>query len=274
MKNWKRAAAIAGVIVLLGVFCLPMVFAFGTGGDSENAFRGALAAAIMVPIMAYILLLGYRFFGRKKPGKEEENRMIDNIIFDVGQVLMQFDWEGYLKGFGFSPEKYEKIADATFRSSVWDERDRGLYEEEEYLRQFVALAPEYETDIREIIRRSYDTISLFPYAETWVKYLKQQGYHLYILSNYSQYMLDHTKQKMAFLKYMYGVVFSCEVQELKPEAAMYQKILSLYGLKAHRSVFIDDRKVNCEGAEALGIRTILFKSMKQAAEELKKLGVE
>ena len=57
MKNWKRAAAIAGVIVLLGVFCLPMVFAFGTGGDSENAFRGALAAAIMVPIMAYILLL-------------------------------------------------------------------------------------------------------------------------------------------------------------------------------------------------------------------------
>ena len=29
MKNFKRAAAILGVVVLLAVCCLPMIFAFG-----------------------------------------------------------------------------------------------------------------------------------------------------------------------------------------------------------------------------------------------------
>ncbi len=56
-----------------------------------------------------------------------------------------------------------------------------------------------------------------PYADTWVKYLKSKGYHLYILSNYSSYMLDHTKKELTFRKEMDGEVFSCYVNQLKPE---------------------------------------------------------
>ena len=274
MKNWKRAAAIGGVVLLLLVFCLPMVFAFGDSEGSQAAFRGALAAAILVPVMAYIFLLGFKFFGRKKTVQETEERMIENIIFDVGKVLVEFDWEGYLKSFGFSEDKYEKIADATFRNQIWNERDRGLYDEEEYVRQFCAEAPEYEADIREVMRRSPETIHAFDYAETWVKYLKNQGYRLYILSNYSNYMLERNKDEMGFLKYMDGVVFSCQVQELKPEREIYQKLLDMYDLKPEKSVFLDDRKENCEGAQALGIHTIQFRDLKQAALELEKLGVK
>ena len=33
-----------------------------------------------------------------------------------------------------------------------------------------------------------------PYADTWVKYLKSKGYHVYILSNYSKlYAGSHQK---------------------------------------------------------------------------------
>lgn len=273
MKNWKRAAAVVGAVLLLFVFCLPMVFAFGSSEGSQSAFRGALAAAVLVPVMAYIFLLGLKFFGRKKPA-EEKKRMIENIIFDVGMVLVDFDWKGYLKSFGFSEEKYEKIADAVFRSQIWNERDRGLYDEEEYLRRFCAEAPEYAEDIREVLRRSPETIHSFDYAETWVKYLKNQGYHLYILSNYSDYTLEHTKGEMAFLKYMDGVVFSCEVKELKPEPEIYQKLLSMYDLDPAKSVFLDDRAENCRGAEAFGIHAILFRDLKQAAAELEKMGVK
>lgn len=273
MKNWKRAAAIVGVVLLLLVFCLPMVFAFGDSEGSQAAFRGALAAAILVPVMAYMFLLGFRFFGRKK-SVQENDRMIENIIFDVGKVLVSFEWEKYLKSFGFSGEKYEKIADATFRSQIWNERDRGLYDEEEYVRQFCAEAPEYAEDIKEVMRRSPETIRAFDYAETWVKYLKNQGYHLYILSNYSNYMLERNKEEMPFLKYMDGAVFSCQVQELKPEPGIYRKLLDMYGLKPDKSVFLDDRKENCQGAEAFGIRTIQFHDLKQAAAELEKMGVK
>lgn len=273
MKNWKRAAALAGVVLLLVVFCLPMIFAFGSSEDSQAAFRGALASAILVPVMAYIFLLGYRFFGRKKP-EEEKDGMIENIVFDVGNVLVGFEWENYLKGFGFSQEKYEKIADATFRNQIWNERDRGLYDEEEYVRQFITQAPEYADDIREVVRRSPEAIIKRDYTLTWVKYLKSQGYHLYILSNYSEFALKYNRPDMDFLKYMDGVIFSCEVKELKPEPGIYEKLLSAYQLDPAKSVFLDDRADNCQGARDMGMYAIQFHDFKQAAAELEKLGVK
>lgn len=271
MKNGKRILAILGIVILLAAACLPMVFAFGSGKDGGAWFKASLAVAVFVPILAYAMTLMYRFLGKKN---KEKTGMIQNVIFDVGNVLVDFQWEKYLDGFGFPKEKRERIADATFRSITWNERDRGTLKEEEYIRQFVDGAPEYEQEIREVIRRSGETISRFDYAVTWVKYLKEQGYHLYILSNYSEYMLEQTRKNMDFLKYMDGIIFSCEVKELKPEAGIYQKLLDTYGLDPECSVFLDDRKENCEGAEKFGIHTIQFQNFKQAASDLKKMGVE
>lgn len=276
MKKLKRYAALLAVVVLLAAFGLPMVFAlkgWDEGSFSRGLFQASLLGAFFVPVMAFVILMVYRILQDRNP-KQEENRMIKNVIFDVGNVLLDFDWETYLNSFDFSEEEYEKIADATFRSPIWNERDRGLYQEEDYIRQFVAKAPEYEADIREVMRRSPETLHRFPYSETWVKYLKKQGYHLYILSNYSQYMLEKTRDIMDFLKYMDGIVFSCEVRELKPEEGIYKKLLNMYQLEPEKSVFLDDRAENCEGARACGIHAIQFKDFKQAANELEKLGVK
>lgn len=271
MKKFKRYAALLGGILILVVFCLPMVFAFGDGKNSAGMFRASLGAAILTPVLLYIFLMVYRIFGNKK-SKEDKN--MENIIFDVGNVLVQFSWEAYLKDFGFPKEKYEKIADATFRSNTWNERDRGLQSEEEYVAQMVEKAPEYEEDIREVMRRSDETILPMEYAETWVKYLKNQGYHLYILSNYSENMLEKTRPQMTFLKHMDGIIFSCDVKQIKPEADIYRTLLERFGLNPEKSVFIDDRDDNCEAARAQGIHAIEFKSFKQAVAELEKLGIK
>ena len=42
--------------------------------------------------------------------------MIKNIVFDVGKVLVDFDWRGYMDTLGYSPEVYEKVANATVLS--------------------------------------------------------------------------------------------------------------------------------------------------------------
>ena len=142
--------------------------------------------------------------------------------------------------------------------------------------EFIAALPaEYEADVKRVIEESGKTIGIKDYAETWTGYLKSQGYHLYILSNYSQFMLDQTRPgKMPFLKNMDGVIFSCEVQQIKPEADIYETLLSRFGLKPEVSVFLDDRPENCEAARKLGIHVIEFHDLKQAAKELEKLGVK
>ncbi len=70
----------------------------------------------------------FKYLSKKKEEKPETGG-IKNVIFDVGQVLVDYDWETYLDSFGFAPEKRERIAKATFQSPVWEERD------EDYMRR-------------------------------------------------------------------------------------------------------------------------------------------
>ena len=276
MADWLAVlieCVIVGVIVLLVIFCLPMYFAL-KGDFSQKEFMASLFTVMFVAVMCYVILMLFKYLNKKKDGQEKSS-MIKNVVFDVGLVLVEFNWQDYLDSFGFDEEKRERIAKATFQSSVWDERDRGLYDEETYVRQCQELAPEYAEDIAAVMKDTPKTVRRMPYAETWTKYLKSQGYHLYILSNYSQFMLDQTRPgKMPFLKNMDGVIFSCEVQQIKPEADIYETLLSRFGLKPEESVFLDDRPENCEAARKLGIHAIEFHNLKQAAKELEKLGVK
>ena len=50
-------------------------------------------------------------------------------------------------------------------------------------------------------------------------------------------------------------------------------LLSIYDLKAEECVFVDDRKRNCEGAERVGIKAILFENKEQVENELALLGI-
>ena len=267
----KKIGAWIAIVILLLACCMPMFFAFGSGENAQSYFKASLAAAIMVPLLAYAMWIVYKLLNknRKVAGSEMEN-----IIFDVGKVLVKYEWEKYLDSFGFSTEKRDKIAKAVFQSKTWDERDRGSESEEYYIEQMIKDAPQYADDIREVMRRSGETIEMMDYAETWIRYLKDKGYHIYILSNYSTYMLEKTQSELAFLKYVDGAVFSCDVKRIKPEADIYRTLLNRYHLEPEKSVFLDDRAENCEGARNEGIHAIQFESFKQAAAELEKLGVK
>ena len=59
--------------------------------------------------------------------------MITTIIFDIGNVLVDFCWEEYLDSFHFEPDIREKVARATVLSDAWNEFDRGGSEEEELI---------------------------------------------------------------------------------------------------------------------------------------------
>ncbi len=60
---------------------------------------------------------------------------------------------------------------------------------------------------------------------------------------------------------------------VKPDERIYNLILEKLTLEAKECVFIDDRKVNVEGAERVGIKTILFQNVKQLRKKLISYGI-
>ncbi|MFR7901481.1 MAG: hypothetical protein ACLU6Y_17955 [Ruminococcus sp.] len=77
-ENLNVQLAILGVVVLLAVCCLPMIFAFGSGENSQGILRRQWAASILVPVLAYVFLMVYKLL--KKEDKEVRGRS-ENIYF-------------------------------------------------------------------------------------------------------------------------------------------------------------------------------------------------
>ena len=197
--------------------------------------------------------------------------MIKNIIFDVGNVLVEYNPDGLMHRLGFDEETLQAVNQAVFQNELWNESDRGVLSPEELLEAFIANNPAYEKEIRQVIDAVGDTISLMPYTVEWVKGLKEKGYHLYILSNYAEYTYEKTSHKMEFLPYMDGVVFSYRCKLIKPEKEIYEYICKTYELKPEESVFLDDRKDNVEAARNMGMHDIVFENYAQDSETLEQL---
>ena len=87
------------------------------------------------------------------------------------------NWESYLKAFHFPAEEEKLIAEKVFKSQIWNERDRGLFPEEEYRKQFIAALPaEYEADVKRVIEENPEKqLEIKDYAETWTGYLEKPG---------------------------------------------------------------------------------------------------
>ena len=200
--------------------------------------------------------------------------MVKNIIFDVGKVLVEWEPEQAMARLGMDETTVKAVADATVHTEDWDEADRGAYPPEELLARFIGRAPEYEKEIRDFWEHIGMAIYQYDYVKDWMRALKEQGCHLYILSNYGAWTYEHTKDALLFVEDVDGALFSFQVKQIKPEPAIYRTLLARYNLKAEECVFLDDREENIEGARACGIHGIRFVSYEQAKRELREYGVE
>ncbi|MBR5317777.1 MAG: HAD-IA family hydrolase, partial [Lachnospiraceae bacterium] len=114
-----------------------------------------------------------------------------------------------------------------------------------------------------------------PYVKLWIKAMKKAGYGVYILSNYGSWTYEKTKEvALDFLEKVDGAIFSYEVKQIKPSAAIFQALCEKYSLKPEECVFLDDLPANIEGAKNFGMQGIVFKGLFDALEELKKLDVK
>lgn len=200
--------------------------------------------------------------------------MIKHIVFDVGKVLVDFDWQGFFDTLAFPPEVYEKVADATVRSELWNEFDRSRISDEEILEGFLKRAPECEAEIMRFWNNIGNCIRRYDYALDWIRELKDKGYGVYLLSNYPRRLYFQSIEELAFVEEVDGAIFSYEVQAVKPEPEIYESLLKKYHLNPTECVFLDDNRGNIVAANQLGMATIHFHTKSQAEEELKSLGVK
>ena len=185
--------------------------------------------------------------------------MIKNVIFDIGNVLMNFAWQDYMRSLhNNDTEKIKAIDDAIWGHNYWQGLDRGEFSGEEATEKAVAVAPHLEKEIRETLAKAGQAMHKFAYAIPWLKELKDMGKSVYYLSNYSEFAMAANPAVLDFMPYMDGGVFSCFVKLAKPDHAIYRAIAEKYRLNPQECLFTDDMPENVKAAEECGFTAVLF----------------
>ncbi|MGM0421043.1 MAG: HAD family hydrolase [Bacillota bacterium] len=209
--------------------------------------------------------------------QETPSVKIKNIVFDIGGVLLEVDFERFLRDEFFVPAKEaEIIADKTFRSQDWERFDRGIISKEEAADIFALRLPDYSEMLHEVMEKWEDSFKPIQPNVDLLKFFRREdsGYQVYALSNFPSESFTEARKRFAFLYEFTGEIISGSVGYLKPEPQIYQLLLSEFLLQPEETIFIDDVWKNIQGAAREGISGIHYQNPTQLKRELNEHGVD
>ncbi len=107
----------------------------------------------------------------------------------------------------------------------------------------------------------------------WVYAVQDAGFKIGILSNMGEELLRYMRQEFGWLGRFDHHTWSCELNIAKPDPAIYLHTCEKLGVKPEEALFLDDKLVNIEAAESVGITAIHFSTVDSLREELDRRGL-
>ncbi len=195
------------------------------------------------------------------------------IVFDLGAVLI--DWNPrYLYRQLFAQTDEMEYFLANVCTQEWNLQMDGGKPFAQGCAERMAQFPQYAAQIEAFDTRWGEMMGGAVEGTVQIlRELKQQGYPVYALTNWSAEKFPLAQAKFSFLREFDGIVVSGIEKCVKPNPQIYNILLKRYHLQAQNCIFTDDNPANIEGAKTLGFDTILFTSSQNLRAALAERGV-
>jgi putative hydrolase of the HAD superfamily len=164
----------------------------------------------------------------------------DRHAYDEGKLTGIAFWQKFLRDAGLNPvpEDHESIVEEL---NLWDARM-------------------WTTQNAEML--------------AWQLKLKERGFLTAILSNMGDNVLENMMREFDWLPRFDVLVWSFQLRMAKPDPAIYLHVLNELGTRPEETLFLDDKLVNIEAAQALGMQAIQFSSIERLRDDLIAAGLD
>jgi 2-haloacid dehalogenase len=198
---------------------------------------------------------------------------IDAVIFDIGGVLL--DWNPrylYRKLFDDEGEMERFLAEVC--TMEWHSaHDRGV----PFSRSSVELAaahPEHAELIAAWGERSEEMVAgEISEVVQILSALTGAGVRCYALTNMEAETYPLRRDRYEFFRWFDGTVVSAHEGIAKPDPEIFRRLLERFGLRAERTVMIDDSDANLAAARDVGLWTVHFRSASELRDWLSAAGL-
>lgn len=181
--------------------------------------------------------------------------MIKNIIFDLGNVIVNYNQEKIIKQFTQNKDEHDYIIEQIFKAPEWQMMDLGMITNQEaanIINQrnnflYKDLTDEFLNNWYKVQIINRDVVGL-------AKKLYEKGYKLYVLSNMANLTFEFFKND-EFFKMCDGIIISAHEHIKKPDRKVFEILMNRYNLKSQECIFIDDDDTgrSCNTANEMGI---------------------
>ena len=185
---------------------------------------------------------------------------ISGVCFDLGKVLLHFDWDLMLDHVA----KKSPLPRAEIMRRLLEDPDVKAYEigamtTPKFFAHFKKLVG-YKGAAKDLVTAFTHIFSPMPEHIALAAMLAPH-YPLAIISNTNDAHITHAEATYSFFSLFQARIYSHQVRTMKPEPAIYRTALTaLGGIDPLEALFIDDLEANILGAVQLGWQTIHLRS--------------
>ena len=198
--------------------------------------------------------------------------MIKNVIFDFGNVLLEWDEEKIVNALSNNKEEQEILKEVIFKSEEWSKLDNGSMNYQDAILVFKEKLPiNLKNRIEEIMSTWYEKMRINEEICDLIKKLKENNYKVYALSNTHVAVYEYVKN-LEIGKYIDGFLISAIENMMKPNEEIYYRLFEKFGLVPNECFFVDDSEKNIVAGRKCGMEGHIFniKDFQKLIDELNK----
>lgn len=186
---------------------------------------------------------------------------IKNVIFDLGGVLLNIDYQKTIDAFrDLGIDDFQNMFSQANQNNLFDDLETGKISENEFLLNIKNYLPENTSD-SQIIDAWNAMLLDFPEERLQLLNKVNKHYKVYLLSNTNiihlksyKNSLDQSFGYITFSNCFKKVWLSHEVKMRKPHPETFIKLLESENLSPSETFFIDDSVQHVEGAIKAGLK--------------------
>jgi len=194
-----------------------------------------------------------------------------NIVFDLGGVVFNWQPDAIIKSVFEDLDTQELVRKEIFEHADWVELDRGTIPFERAIDRGVTRTGLPRQDVEGLLNAVPRFLTPIEQTVQLIRQLSTTTNRLFVLSNMHLASITHLEQQYDIWEMFDGVVISSRINKVKPEAQIYEHLLSQYELDAAETIFIDDMHENLAAASLMRIHTIRFLDAAQCSRALAEL---
>ena len=201
--------------------------------------------------------------------------MIKNIIFDFGNVLLEWNEDKVASNYSNNKEEQEILKKVIFKSNDWLKLDDGTIDYKQAITLFKENLPtNLSVKVEEIMSTWYKKMQINQEICNLIRELKENNYKIYALSNTHVPVYEYIKNS-EIGKYFDGFLISAIEKMMKPNEEIYYRLFEKFELVPQECFFIDDSEKNIVTAKKCGMEGHIFdiNNFEKLTDELKKKNI-